>query len=77
MNKFNSTKQKSRELRDKAHITIEDHRQMNADRFYKRDEGLKRVSQEREDFLRQEEKRHKKRIEQRDKIIKDISLENE
>ena len=63
MNKYNSTKQKSRDLSEKAHITIEDHRQMNADRFYKRDEGLKRVSQEREDFLKKEEKRHKNKIE--------------
>ena len=50
---------------------------MNAERFWKRDEGLRKVSQEREDFLRKEEKRHKLKVEQRDKIIKDISLENE
>ena len=77
MNKFNSTKQKSRELRDRNNILIEDHRQMNAERLYKRDEGLKQRSQEREDFLRREELRHKKKIEQRDQIFKDISLENE
>ena len=44
---------------------------MNAERFWKRDEGLKKASQEREDFLRREEKRHKLKVEQRDKIIND------
>ena len=58
-------------------MSIEYHREMNAERFYKRDEGLKQRSQEREDFLRKEDKRHKLKIEQRDKIMKDISLENE
>ena len=77
MNKYNTTKQKSRDLRDRTLHTIEDHREMNAERFYKRDEGLKRVSQEREDFLQREDKRHQSKLEQRDKIIRDISLDHE
>ena len=41
MNKYNTTKQKSRDLKDKTQMSIEYHREMNAERFYKRDEGLK------------------------------------
>ena len=42
--KFNLTNQKSRDLQDRAILTVEDHRQKNVERFYTRDEGLRRVA---------------------------------
>ena len=55
LTKFNSTKQKSRELSQRMQATVEDHKMKNDERFYTRDEGLMRKRQDREDFLKRED----------------------
>ena len=42
--------------------SIEDHKTKNDERFFTRDEGLMRTKQERDDFLRREDQRHKKKV---------------
>ena len=49
--KFNLTWQKSREVSTRLNTSVEDQRNKNEDRFQLKDEGLKRVQEEREEFL--------------------------
>ena len=42
-NKFNMTNQKTKELKDRSLLAVEDHKQRNEERFYTRDEGLQRT----------------------------------
>ena len=43
-NKFNLTQQKSRDLNERTNMTVDYHKQKNTERFYTRDEGLKRAA---------------------------------
>ena len=43
-NKFNLTQQKSRDLNERTNMTVDFHKQKNTERFYTRDEGLKRAA---------------------------------
>ena len=56
--------------------SVEDHRLKNEERFYTRDEGLKKAKDERNDFLRKEDKRHKDKLEAREKILRNISVDH-
>lgn len=42
-NKFNMTNQKTKELKDRSLLAVDDHKQRNEERFYTRDEGLQRA----------------------------------
>lgn len=43
-NKFNLTQQKSRDLNERTTLTVDYHKQKNDERFFTRDEGLKRAA---------------------------------
>ena len=75
LTKFNTTAQKSRDLSQRMQASIEDHRLKNEERFITRDEGLKKAKEDREDFIRREDKRHKKKIMARERILRNISIE--
>lgn len=49
----------------------------NDERFYTRDEQLKRKKDERKEFLRKEEDRHNKNVGKRDVILKNIAMEQD
>ena len=76
VNKFNLQQQKANELAERVATSVEDHRNKNEERFYTRDEGLKKAKDERNDFLRKEDKRHKDKLEARDHILRNISVEH-
>ena len=76
-NKFTVTNQKSRDLKERNLMTVDDHKQRNEERFYTRDEGLQRVEQQRSEFLRREENRHNLKIEARERILFNMSVNHE
>ena len=76
VNKFNLQQAKSRDIAERTNHSIEDHRAKNEERFYTRDEGLKKVKEERDQFLRKEDQRHKQKLQARDRIMRNISVEH-
>ena len=76
VNKFNLQQQKSRELSERMNHSVDAHRTMNDERFYTRDEGLKKAKNDRDDFLKREDRRHRTKLEARERILKNISIEN-
>lgn len=76
LKKFQSQQEKSRELNERTNNSIERHRQKNYDRFYTRDEGLKKAKQEREDFLKSEARRHNSKLKARESILNSLSIEH-
>ena len=75
--KYNAQRAKSKEIAERTNHSIEEHRTKNVERFQTRDEGLKKVKDDRAIFLRREEKRHKSHISAREVILKNIKMENE
>ena len=57
LKKYNSVQAKTKELTERITLSVEDHRKMNEERFFKRDDGLKVQKREREEFLRRERNR--------------------
>lgn len=76
-NKFTSTNMKSRDLKERTMNTVEDHKQRNEERFGVCNEGLQRAADQRSQFLKREEKRHKTKVEARDNILLNMSVDHE
>lgn len=74
-NKYNQTERKSRDLRNRTTLTVDDHRQRNMDRFATRDQALRKASDARNDFLKSESRRHNSKIDARDRILHNISVD--
>ena len=55
--------------------SVEDHRMMNEQRFETRDNGYQRAEEDRQDFLKKEDRRHKTKMAARERILKNISAE--
>lgn len=76
LNKFKSQEDKSRDLLDRTTNSVEMHRQKNFDRFFTRDEGLKKAKNDRDDFLRSEARRHNSKLKAREQILNKIHIEH-
>ena len=74
-NKFNLTHQKSRDLHERTTLTVEYHKEKNAERFLSRDEGLRRAADARADFIKREHQRHNQKVMARERILRNISIE--
>jgi hypothetical protein len=48
---------------------------MNEQRFETRDNGYQRAEEDRQDFLKKEDRRHKTKMAARERILKNISAE--
>lgn len=58
-------------------MTVEDHRIRNEERFCTRDEGLIRAADQRSEFLKRENTRHKTKVQARERILFSISIDQE
>ena len=77
LDKHKLQQQKSRDIADRINSSVEDHRALNYDRFYQRDIGLKRVEENRQEFLKSEAQRHNTKIKAREQLLSSIHTENQ
>ena len=75
--KLDMTNQKSHDLNERTIMTVEDHRIRNEERFCTRDEGLSRAADQRSEFLKRENTRHKTKVQARERILFSISIDQE
>lgn len=77
MDKYSTQQKKAKDLNKRTMMTVDDHREMNATRFFTRDEGLARTKESRDEFLLKEKRRHNTKIQARETILMNMQNEHE
>lgn len=75
-NKYNVTMKKTREIHDRVTLTVDDHRRHNVERFSTRDLGLRKEKDAYSNFLKKENKRHTTKVEARERILYNMTVEH-